>query len=100
MAAKHPGSQAGSNQYVGDGDGVLTSHLLLLPRTLLQPSDWQQIAQAAEPDLIDLSELAGSLGKQQGEEGAGAGALLPGSFLVLLLIKVLCEDTLLAAVQR
>lgn len=43
---------------------------------------------------------AGGLGSG-GVDGAGGGDVLcKGSFLVLLLIKVLCEDKLLAAMQR
>ena len=83
----------------------------LSPCSAQQPEAWRAFAQCPEPDLFDrLTELSDALSQQQPQaagrvESSGPsshprGMLSPGSFLLLLLVKVLCEDKLLAAVQR
>ena len=80
----------------------------LSPCSAQQPEAWRAFAQCPEPDLFDrLSDLSDALSLQQPQaaEASGPsshprGMLSPGSFLLLLLVKVLCEDKLLAAVQR
>jgi hypothetical protein len=68
---------------------------------------WRAFSDAAEPDLFDkVSELADNIVSCQRRLGKGDDHVvspplaLSGSFMLLLAIKVLCEDKLLAAIQR
>ena len=103
---------------------MLLSPPCISPCSASQPDAWRAFVQCPEPDLFDrLSDLSDALSQQQRAAGGGAASspsshplagvveasgpsshprdlLSRGSFLLLLLVKVLSEDKLLAAVQR
>ena len=63
---------------------------------------WRSFVDSSEPDLEPMGPLASSLGLETADtpEGLATAGLGPGGFLTILLVKVLCEDKLLAALQR